>query len=107
MKSLRFFGKLKKPSVYILRRVVGDSMLPTLRPGHIVVGAVRYAQLMPGDVVVVGHDGMEKVKLVKELKQNQVYVVGDNENHSTDSRTFGWLHLSAVAAKVIWPRIRW
>lgn len=106
MKFLRFFGKLKKPRLFVLRRIVGDSMLPTLKPGHIVVGTSRYTGLVPGDVVVVRHGGLEKVKRIKELKHDHLYLVGDNENKSTDSRTFGWLHVSVVAAKVIWPRTR-
>lgn len=105
MKSPKFFGKPKKrPKLVLLRLVRGDSMLPALRPGHVVVGTGRYALLRPGDVVIVRHGGLEKIKRIGQINKDQLFLVGDNQAHSTDSRAFGWLHVSVVVAKVVWPR---
>lgn len=90
----------------IIRRVVGHSMLPILPPGTLVFGIRRFRQLKPGAVVIVSHEGKEKIKRVDEIKDGQVYVLGDHPDASTDSRHFGWLPLEAVAAKIIWPRSR-
>ncbi len=82
-------------------------MVPTLRPRTIVVATDRYKRLVAGDIVLIRHGGLEKIKRVSQIKADRVFVVGDNQDHSTDSRTFGWLHQSAIIAKVIWPRRNW
>lgn len=101
MKSLKSFGKLKKPRFYI-RRVVGDSMLPTLTSGKLVVFVSRRPRV--GDVVMFRHSGHEKIKRVARLDDGRLYVLGDNPVASTDSRDFGWLGLESVVATLLWPR---
>jgi nickel-type superoxide dismutase maturation protease len=88
----------------LLRRVQGDSMLPSLAAGKIVVATRMFRKLRPGDVVIVQHDGVEKIKRVITLKLDKIYILGDNSAQSTDSRHFGWLHKSAVQGKMLWPR---
>jgi len=83
--------------------VVGTSMLPALRPGYVIVGA-SFRRLRPGELVVIHHDGLEKVKRIQQMRFTEVFVTGDNPAESTDSRSFGWLPVDAVVAKVIWPR---
>lgn len=78
-------------------------MRPILEPGSIVVGSLRFRGPRPGEIVVLRHAGLEKIKRIKDIKDNQVFVVGDNPDSSTDSRSFGWLPTSAIMAKVIWP----
>lgn len=105
MKSPKSSGKPKnKPRLIIVRRVRGDSMLPAFRPGRIVIGSSYYNALRPGDVVVVQHGGLEKIKRIRLISKDHLFLVGDNEEHSTDSRSFGWVHVSATRAKVLWPR---
>jgi nickel-type superoxide dismutase maturation protease len=87
----------------MIRRVSGNSMLPTLRPGRIVIGMASYRSLKPGDLVVIYHDGLDKIKRVQAVKDSRLFVVGDNPHNSMDSRTFGWLPSSVVLAKVVWP----
>jgi membrane-associated phospholipid phosphatase len=97
--------KLDPRGRLLVRRIVGDSMLPLCKPGHIVLATTSHLQdVCEGDVVLIKHGGLEKVKRIKQLKDDRVFVEGDNQAHSTDSRTFGWLHRSTVAARVIWPR---
>jgi phage repressor protein C with HTH and peptisase S24 domain len=79
-------------------------MLPAFRPGRLVVGVSDPGELYPGQVVIIRHGGLEKVKRIQRIKQNQIFVVGDNQERSTDSRSFGWLHRSVVVGRVIWPK---
>lgn len=87
----------------LIRRVVGDSMLPAL-PAERLIIAVRL-HYKPGDVVVVRHDGREKIKRVHSMQDGQVFLLGDNPPESTDSRHFGWLPKEVIVGKVVWPRI--
>jgi phage repressor protein C with HTH and peptisase S24 domain len=104
MKSLKFSGKPRKPSV-LIRRVVGDSMTPTLRAGQIVIVSGRFAHLRPRDIVVIRHAGLEKIKRISQIDPLRgVFVVGDNLQASTDSRSFGWLDFDEIVGRVIWPR---
>lgn len=86
-----------------MRRVTGDSMLPALTPGAIVVG-VWPRKLSAGDVVIVHHGGLDKIKRAREVRPGELFLEGDNSLHSTDSRSFGWLPTDVLLAKVIWPR---
>jgi len=98
--------------MFILRRIAGDSMTPALRPGQLVLavrvgrswrGLGRLLRVRPGQVVILRHDGLEKIKRVSRTRSGQVFVVGDNADASTDSRQFGWLSLDDVDAVVLWP----
>lgn len=88
----------------MVRRVVGGSMLPSLWPGRVVLGW-RPGKLRRGDVIILSHDGLEKVKRVSIVDGKRLYVTGDNADASTDSRHFGWVHESQVLARIVWPRV--
>jgi phage repressor protein C with HTH and peptisase S24 domain len=80
-------------------------MLPVLRPGQIIIASGLFRDLRPEAVVIVYHDKLEKVKRVQKIKGDRLFLVGDNPKASIDSRSFGWLPLTSVVAKVLWPRI--
>ena len=104
MKSLKFSKppNLNKPP-FTIRQIHGYSMLPVLPPGTFVYGWRWFKSLKPGDVVIFLHDNKEKIKRIERLMDGQMYVTGDHEDSSTDSRHFGWLDVDAVIAKVVWP----
>jgi phage repressor protein C with HTH and peptisase S24 domain len=102
MKSPKFLPRPRKPRLFLLRRVAGDSMLPALAPGTIVLG-VRFRRLRPGDIVIIRHDGMDKIKRIKLVELDRVFLIGDNLQASTDSRDFGWLDKKSILARAIWP----
>ena len=80
-------------------------MLPTLRPGRLVIATSLFRELKPEHIVVVQHQGLEKIKRIQDIKGGQVFLVGDNARASLDSRSFGWLPLESISSKVIWPRL--
>lgn len=86
-----------------IRQVYGHSMLPVLPPGTVVYGWRWFRRLKPGDIVIFLHNDKEKIKRIDKIKNDKVYVIGDHEGASTDSRHFGWLDSRAIVAKVIWP----
>lgn len=105
MKSRKYSGKLKKPEALPLtiRQISGHSMMPVLPPGTVVFGLRWFRKLKSGDVVIFLHEGKEKIKRISQLEDGRVYLLGDHQDASTDSRHFGWLDLDSVKAKVIWP----
>jgi hypothetical protein len=100
--------------------VAGKSMSPTLNPGdsrwHDVVYVSKISDFATGDVVLmkdpVRVDQTLIVKRVAEISRDEtsVYVLGDNVEHSTDSRHFGFVpsHLvKGVVKGIIFPPWRY
>ena len=93
--------------------VEGDSMEPTFSAGDWLMG--RWAKykltglnrIKVGDVVVVERDEQPGIFYVKRISQTRtsgghmptIYLLSDNEA-GTDSRTWGWLPITAVRAKI-------
>lgn len=91
-----------------LADVSGRSMLPTLRPGDVVV--VRWgARVAPGDVVVVRRPDRPSLVVVKRAVGRDGagwWVLGDNAAQSEDSRLFGPVPDPLVLGRALlrrWP----
>jgi len=92
-------------SVLFLRKVVGKSMSPKLEPGQIVMATGWFRRLHPGEVVIVQHEGKQKIKRIERITGGKIFVIGDNLRASIDSRQFGWLDRRAVVARVLFPKL--
>jgi phage repressor protein C with HTH and peptisase S24 domain len=80
-------------------------MMPSLRPGQLVLFVSR-PEVRTGDVVMVQHNGLEKIKRVEQQGSSRIYIVGDNPAASTDSRQFGWIEKTSVIATLVFPRLK-
>ena len=85
-----------------IRRVYGDSMLPTIKSGQLAISSGRL-NLKVGHLIIFKHSGIDKIKRITNIKNNQIYVRGDNLFMSTDSRDFGYIDKSQVIGRVVWP----
>lgn len=82
--------------------VEGQSMLPTLSPGMIVLATRIFLSLEKGDLVAIAHPQTGKVliKRIHQFKREGIDVRGDNASESTDSRQFGLISRKQIIAKV-------
>jgi phage repressor protein C with HTH and peptisase S24 domain len=108
MKSTLYSKKPRKPKFPFLRRVVGDSMLPVLKNGRIVLAVP--GMIAVGKVVVARQNNREVIKRVKSIKQlpearYEAWLEGDNKPASTDSRSYGPVVEEDVMGMVVWPRL--
>ena len=71
-------------------------------PGQLVVG-ICWLKPRPGRLVIVEVEGRQIVKRLSKTNGSKVYILGDNESFSTDSRRFGWISKNDLLASVIWP----
>ncbi len=88
-----------------VRRVVGGSMKPKLVSGQLLLATALFRRLRPGQVVIIEHQGKQKVKRIERVNHGRIFVIGDNLKASTDSRHFGWLNSNQVIARVVWPNL--
>ncbi len=109
-------------AVFLRRRmlryeVAGSSMSPSLRHGdYVAVDRFAYHSHAPheGDIVVVPDPRVPTRQILKRVIRTDyelgLWVQGDNDSGSTDSRTFGWVDPSEVVGRVAfryWPTPRW
>ncbi len=85
-----------------LRKIAGESMLPTLQPGRFIIYG-RKRSYHVGDIVIIDHAGTQKIKRIADIQIGKVFLLGDNPGQSTDSRTFGWLDMTTIKGVVVWP----
>jgi nickel-type superoxide dismutase maturation protease len=88
-------------------QVEGRSMVPALHPGdEVLVDRQAYRRSLPSvaDVVVVRSPAQPYLRLIKRVTaindQGACFVQGDNPNHSTDSRMFGWVEPQLILGRV-------
>ncbi|MDO8619580.1 MAG: S26 family signal peptidase [Candidatus Daviesbacteria bacterium] len=83
--------------------IYGNSMLPVLKPGQDILILCWFLSFKKGDLVVFKKGNIEMVKRVRQISSDRgIFVLGDNEKESTDSRKFGWIKKSEIIGKVIW-----
>ena len=84
-------------------KVRDRSMEPYLNSGDYVLATRLYAKLKEGDTVVLKHPAkpMTIIKRVKKIVPGSLYVAGDNQQLSEDSRSFGLVRMQNVLGKVI------
>lgn len=88
----------------MIRKISGHSMVPVLPPNTLIVGFKKFRNLQVNDVIIFSHNNREKIKRITDIRNDELYVLGDLAEESTDSRHFGWIPKNSVVAKVVIPR---
>jgi signal peptidase I len=95
-------------SAWIMARITGPSMSPTVRHGdRLLVRRVPAAAVRPGDVVLArfpARPGLLVVKRVRRPVPGGHWVEGDNSFVTDDSRTFGTAVVVGRVVARLWPR---
>ncbi|MCD9188740.1 MAG: nickel-type superoxide dismutase maturation protease [Pyrinomonadaceae bacterium] len=93
----------KSFSKHKIFRVEGDSMLPILKNGDLVLINLNFDPKI-GDIVLADHPFKKSVKILKRVKEitaeNRYFLIGDNPNESTDSRSFGTILRKDILGKI-------
>jgi nickel-type superoxide dismutase maturation protease len=81
-------------------------MEPTLREGdQVIASPLPYLLGQPsmGDLVVLRHPFEDRflVKRISGIDGSRISIVGDNQQHSTDSRDFGPVSADHLVGKVL------
>jgi len=74
-------------------------MLPTLQSGQIVLGWRK--KLAGGDIVLARQSGREVIKRVESIKDDKVYLIGDNRMESHDSRHYGPVEFQDIIGSIM------
>lgn len=90
-------AETKKLRIYC-RRVVGNSMLPYLKQGNIVIGISKNTYKV-GDIVIAKIASKDVIKRVLSIKNDNFDIRGDNIKASTDSRNYGLIDKKSIIAK--------
>jgi SOS-response transcriptional repressor LexA len=86
-----------------LRRVVGESMTPTLIEGRIVV-CRRTRKYRVGHLVVAFVDNREVIKRIAKVNQDGIYLEVDDKRHAHAGAYYAVVSPSHITGVVIWPR---
>lgn len=82
----------------------GSSMFPALKQGQDVLIWCWFYEPKVGDMVVIKNKGLEKIKRIKKVYKDKIFVEGDNKKESTDSRDFGAILRAEIVGKVVYVR---
>jgi len=91
---------------YQMAVVSGLSMIPTLAPGERLLFR-EDGPIVLGDIVVFKHADQFEVKRVLRIEIEGIFVQGDNDLVSTDSRVYGLIPFDDVVGTVtyrLWPK---
>ncbi|TVQ96148.1 MAG: signal peptidase I [Spirochaetaceae bacterium] len=80
-----------------IKRVVG--------PPGAAIEAGNAVVLVGGEVYDVPGSVADRLKLITRIPDTQLFVVGDNRDGSTDSRSYGLIEFSSVRGRILFPRI--
>ena len=91
---------------YRMAVVSGLSMIPTLAPGERLLFRLD-GPIVLGDIVAFKRADQFEVKRITRIEAEGVFVQGDNDLVSTDSRTYGLVphdDVIGVATYRLWPK---
>ena len=99
-----YLGHWLGPRRFWRLKITGNSMTPMVIEGDFVLYELATTAIV-SDIVFVSHPYMQSVKLVKRVLEidadGKLFLVGDNEAESTDSRTLGWFSPNDVCGRII------
>lgn len=91
---------------YRMAMVSGLSMIPTLAPDERLLVRLD-GPLVIGDIAVFKRANQFEVKRIMRIEVEGVFVQGDNDLVSTDSRTYGLIphdDVIGIATYRLWPK---
>lgn len=86
-----------------LRRIVGKSMTPTLKPGQTVLfHQIRNFEV--GQIVIAFVGGREVVKRIAKIENGKIYLSVDDKQHAHNGKYFASITDDKIEGVLFWPR---
>jgi phage repressor protein C with HTH and peptisase S24 domain len=85
------------------RRVVGNSMKPTLKDGQLVM-CHQVRDFKKGQIVVAFVNGREVIKRISKIQSGSVYLKVDSLEHAHKGKYYAKIPDSMIEGVVFWPR---
>lgn len=85
------------------RRVTGDSMMPTISEGQIVV-CHQIRGFKKGQIVVAFVNNLEVIKRVVKVVDDKIYLGVDDKKHAHNGKYYAVISDIKVEGVVFWPR---
>jgi phage repressor protein C with HTH and peptisase S24 domain len=83
-----------------IKRIVGDSMSPYLKDRDLIM-VLKTNKYKAGDVVGFKSNDKIFIKRINEIKNDLLFVLGDNPDNSLDSRKLGWVNRESVVFRLL------
>ncbi len=81
--------------------VNGNSMAPTFSPNEKLLMTKWLGTIEVGEVIVFKKEDEILIKRVTVASSEYVFVMGDNLDNSTDSRSFGFIPISSIIGRIL------
>lgn len=84
-------------------KIAEQSMEPEIELGSYALVNKWYGKLSVGEIVIVRspQDDRILIKRIEKISNGSLFLVGDNEGMSVDSRQFGWVDEGNVMGKLV------
>lgn len=85
------------------RKIIGDSMSPTLKEGQVVVFH-QIRNFKVGQIVIAFVKGKEVIKRIAKIENGKIYLAVEDKKHAHNGKFYASVTDSKISGVLLWPR---